>query len=143
MSKNYNLKNIILLIRDKTSVKYHVSQDDYFGTIATIIALIKQKIEKNPADYTPDFKKTLTNIEKDLVWLQENYQIIPRIKKKKIIPKGREKNQCSNNIKTKRETASAKEKFSRLPSRTRKKKKNMSAKNETKPVSAKNKSKEL
>lgn len=143
MSPNYNFNNIILLVQDKESVKYHISQDDYFGTIATIISLIKQDIYKNPTKYSPDFKKILQNLEKDLVWLQENYQIIPKIKKKNKIPKGSEKNQCSNNIKTNKETTNAKEKFSRRPSRNKKKKKNNNAKNEIKPVSAKNKRKEL
>ena len=84
MSKNYNLKNIILLIRDKTSVKYHVSQDDYFGTIATIIALIKQKIEKNPADYTPDFKKRFSLATRKLSNYSQN-------KKEKNNTKGKRK----------------------------------------------------
>lgn len=110
MTKKYNIKNLILLMKDQDSVEFHISQDDYFGTIATVISLIKQRIKNNPAECPPDFKKTLNNLEKDLLWLQDNYQITPKIKKKKRIPKGREKNQCSKNIKTKSATIIAKEK---------------------------------
>lgn len=72
------------MVKDKDSVRFHVSQDDYFGTIATIISLIKQKnINKN-------LEPALNNLEKDLMWLQKNYQITPRIKKKNRTPKGKE-----------------------------------------------------
>jgi len=120
MEKKYEIKNLVLVVKDEDSVKCHISQDDYFGTIATIISLIKQRINKNPAKCTPDFKEALSNLESDLVWLQTNYQITPRIKKKKIIPKGSEKNQCSKNISNNKATITAKEKVSRRPFRIKK-----------------------
>jgi len=120
MNKKYQIKNLVLMVKDEASVKYHISQDDYFGTIATIISLIKQKINKNPAKCPPDFKEVLTNLENDLTWLQTNYQITPKIKKKKIMPKGSEKNQCSKNISKSKETIMAKEKVCRRPSRIKK-----------------------
>jgi hypothetical protein len=106
----YQINNLVLLIKDADSVKFHVSQDDYFGTIATIISLIKQQIKENPASCPPDFKNTLNNLEKDLIYLQKNYQITPRIKKKNKIPKGSEKNQCSKSIKKSKASTIAKEK---------------------------------
>jgi len=109
MSEKYSIKPLVWLVKDEASTRFHVEQDDYFGTIATIISLIRQKIEKNPAAYAPDFKAALLNLEHDLTWLQTNYQIYPRkkssakkvvknqitpkIKKKKRMPKGRENNQ--------------------------------------------------
>jgi len=120
MEKKYQIKNLVLMVKDENSVKYHISQDDYFGTIATIISLIKQRINKNPAKCPLDFKETLGSLESDLVWLQNNYQITPRIKKKKIIPKGREKNQCSKNINMSKATTTAKEKGCRRPVRIKK-----------------------
>lgn len=87
MSKKYKIKNLVWMIKDKDSVRFHVSQDDYFGTIATIISLIKQK-NKNK-----DFESALNNLEKDLTWLQKNYQITPKIKKKNKTPKGKETSQ--------------------------------------------------
>ncbi len=111
MPERYLIKPLVWLVKDEASVRFHVEQDDYFGTIATIISLIRQRIQENPAAYTPDFKDALLNLENDLAWLQANYQIYPRvkpstkikatrknqitprIKKKKRIPKGKENNQ--------------------------------------------------
>ena len=93
MIKKYQIKNLVWLVKDEKSTKFHVAADDYFGTIATVLSLMKQKIEKKPTKYSADFKDTLEKLEKDLIWLQKNYQIKPRIKKKNRIPNGREKNQ--------------------------------------------------
>jgi hypothetical protein len=93
MPKKYQIKNPIWLVKDAKSTKFHIAADDYFGTIATIISLMKQKITKNPMECPPDFKNHLKSLEKDLIWLQKNYQIKPRIKKKNTIPKGKENSQ--------------------------------------------------
>ncbi len=61
-------------MKDEDSVRFHVQNDDYFGTIATVISLIRQKIAKEcPRDAL--LKKSLNNLEKDLMFLQKNYQI--------------------------------------------------------------------
>jgi hypothetical protein len=93
MAEKYKIKPLLCLVKDEASTKFHISQDDYFGTIATILSLLRQAAEKNPETITPDFYKALASLEKDLVWLQKNYQIKPKIKKKKRIPKGKEKSQ--------------------------------------------------
>lgn len=93
MKKKYKIQPLVWLVKDEASVRFHVAQDDYFGTIATILGLIRQQTEKNPDALGPDFYDTLNNLENDLVWLQNNYQITPRTKKKNRMPKGREKNQ--------------------------------------------------
>ncbi|MFA6416676.1 MAG: hypothetical protein WCW61_00625 [Patescibacteria group bacterium] len=90
MSAKYLIKPGVWLLKDEASTKFHLSQDDYFGTIATILSLWRQNIEKNPDLINPDFYQTLNEVEKDLIWLQKNYQIKPRIKKKNKIPKGKE-----------------------------------------------------
>ena len=90
MNRDYSIKKSICLVRDEKSTRYHVSQDDYFGTIATILSLLEQRLKKNSGSCPPDFLNTLNRLEKDLIWLQANYQIKPRTKKKKTIPKGRE-----------------------------------------------------
>jgi len=90
MSKQYQIKPLVWLVKDELSTRFHVEQDDYFGTIATILSLIRQQIEKSPIKYSSDFQTTLNNLEKDLVWLQKNYQITPRIKKKNRSPKGKD-----------------------------------------------------
>ena len=101
--RSYQLKPLFSVLKDETSIKYHVEKADYFGTIATIISLISQKLKN---DKTGDVKeaekkekqqllKTLKNLEQDLVFLQNNYQIYikPKIKNRKIIPKGKLKSQ--------------------------------------------------
>ena len=90
MAEKYKIKPLLWLVKDEASTKFHISQDDYFGTIATILSLLRQAAEKNPETINPDFYKAFENLEKDLVWLQKNYQIKPRIKKKNKTPKGKE-----------------------------------------------------
>ncbi len=70
----YQIKPLILLMRDEDSVRFHVKNDDYFGTIATVISLIRQKLkkEKRPNDLAA---QALNNLEKDLIFLQKNYRI--------------------------------------------------------------------
>jgi len=70
----YQIKPLILLMRDEDSVRFHVKNDDYFGTIATVISLIRQKLkkEKRPNDLAA---QALSNLEKDLMFLQKNYRI--------------------------------------------------------------------
>lgn len=78
--KNYKIDPSIFLVKDEASVKYHLENDDYFGTIATIISLIKQSLrdKKNGKVSDEDIVETLNNLEGDLVFLQENYEIRPK-----------------------------------------------------------------
>jgi hypothetical protein len=55
------------------SLKFHIKSDDYFGTLATIISLIKQDFEVNL--YFDKYIEVLDNVEKDLIFLQKNYFI--------------------------------------------------------------------
>jgi len=101
MIKKYQITPILWLVRDEAGVKFHVKSDDYFGTIATVLSLLKQQIKKD--GHSPAaVQKTLNNLERDLLFLQKNYQIHsrpllnsghhqinPKIKNRKIKPKGR------------------------------------------------------
>ena len=90
-AKKYQLKSLVWLVRDEASVKWHVASDDYFGTLATILSLLKQQLKKS--DQTAALKTTFANVERDLLYLQANYQIKPKTKKRKSIPKGKLKSQ--------------------------------------------------
>ncbi|HPT08476.1 MAG TPA: hypothetical protein PLE28_02155 [bacterium] len=72
MAKDYKIKTHTLKVKDKQSVNWHIKQNDYFGTLATIINLINQ-------DYILDNKKELQKIlkslNKDLIYLQKNFII--------------------------------------------------------------------
>lgn len=91
--KKYQITSLVWQVKDETSVKFHVQSDDYFGTIATILSLIKQQTKKDGGLQTAAVKKTLKNLENDLLLLQKNYQIKPRAKNKNKTPKGKLINQ--------------------------------------------------
>ena len=65
-------KNGISFVKDKKTVNFHVKQNDYFGTLATIISLINQDYI---LDNKKDLKKILTSLNKDLIYLQKNFSI--------------------------------------------------------------------
>lgn len=95
MPKKYQLTPILHLLKDEASVKFHIKSDDYFGTIATVLDLIKQQIKKDGCADAAVLNKTLDNLENDLIFLQKNYeinlrpQISPRAKNRKSKPKGK------------------------------------------------------
>lgn len=91
--KKYKIKPLVWLVRDEKSAKFHVKNDDYFGTIATILSLIKQQIKKDAYPNAATLNKILGNLEKELMFLQKNYQIKPKIKNKKKTPNGKLSNQ--------------------------------------------------
>lgn len=77
MKANYDLnKNKkIYLVRDKETVDFHVEKDDYFGTLSTVIELINQDhILENKIE----LKKILKNVKEDLLYLQQNFDIIKK-----------------------------------------------------------------
>ena len=91
--KKYKIKALTWMVRDEDSVKFHVKSDDYFGTVATVLGLIRQEIEKGRPANRKALNETWKNLTDDLLFLQKNYQINPKIKNKKINPKGKLKSQ--------------------------------------------------
>lgn len=56
---------------DRSGIKFHITSDDYFGTLATILDLMKQekiKIDKKHS-------KLLEKLKDDLLFLQKHYKI--------------------------------------------------------------------
>lgn len=78
--KKYKINSKLSYVKDEASVAFHVESGDYFGTIATIVSLISQDIEDNNCYEPKDVLKALKNLEKDLIYLQENYDINPKRK---------------------------------------------------------------
>ncbi|MFA5024562.1 MAG: hypothetical protein WC523_06445 [Patescibacteria group bacterium] len=93
MPKKYKITPLIWCVKDEASTKFHVKNNDYFGTIATVLSLIKQQIKKDGVKNAAALEKTLKNLETDLLFLQKNYQINPKIKNKNMTPKGKLKSQ--------------------------------------------------
>lgn len=58
----------------KEALKFHIQSNDYFGTIAAIVSLIRQNLENNENICIYSMK----NIEKDLLYLQKNYKIVKK-----------------------------------------------------------------
>lgn len=57
----------------KKSVKFHIKSGDYFGTLATVLSLIKQTPK-----YINKHIKSLDRLEKDLIFLQKEYKIFKK-----------------------------------------------------------------
>ncbi len=78
---NYKISKNFILLNDKESVKFHIKKEDYFGTIATILSLIEQDLEKNEYKQELDrVKKSLNELKKDFIFLQKNYNIEEKVK---------------------------------------------------------------
>ncbi len=75
MNKKYSINKNYLTIKDKKSVNWHVEQNDYFGTIATIINLLNQDCI---LDDKVKLKKIFKSLDKDLRYLQKNFVIKKR-----------------------------------------------------------------
>lgn len=64
-------KLLAITMKNK-SLAFHIKSDDYFGTLATIISLIRQNGCFD--NQIRIFKK----LEKDLIFLQNNYKIVKK-----------------------------------------------------------------
>lgn len=53
-----------------TNLEFHIKNNDYFGTLATILSLIAQKNKLEQEE-----QKSLDKIINDLMYLQNNYII--------------------------------------------------------------------
>jgi len=89
MPKKYQIKPLAYFVKDEASVKFHVENNDYFGTIAAVLSLVKEQIKKDDCPNAVILNKILKDLETDLMILQKNYQINPKNKKKNKIPKGK------------------------------------------------------
>ena len=57
----------------KESIKFHIKNDDYFGTLATVLSLIRQTLVNSN-----EHINTLGNLVKDSMFLQKEYKIIKK-----------------------------------------------------------------
>ena len=60
----------------KRQLEKHIEQDDYFGTLATVLNMARQTLEKDRRGPKKDWHiKLLQSLEEDLAFLQKNYKI--------------------------------------------------------------------
>lgn len=98
MKNNYQInQSRTKQLRDAASVRFHVDNDDYFGTAATVLRLLQkyldEAIKKTPLEERALIQKTFKNMQKDLMILQNNYQIKASQKKGNSKPKDELKSQ--------------------------------------------------
>lgn len=97
-TKNYQLQTQSLkILRDAASVRFHVDNNDYFATVATILKLLEKYLEETIASTSQAEKKlikeTFTSLEADLMILQNDYQIKTNQNRGKTAVKGKLKSQ--------------------------------------------------
>ena len=59
---------------DKKSVDFHVQQDDYFGSLATVLDLLRQDIERQ--GYKRSHALLLEGLRDELLYLQTHCKIV-------------------------------------------------------------------
>jgi len=65
----------------KKQLERHIEQDDYFGTLATVLNMARQTLEKDMRGPKKSWHiKLLQSLENDLMFLQENYKIVEKSK---------------------------------------------------------------
>jgi hypothetical protein len=64
---------------NKKSLKFHIESNDYFGTLATVLDLMRQELEIKE-DCNNKTYKIIQDKVKELIDLQENYKIIKKTK---------------------------------------------------------------
>jgi hypothetical protein len=71
---------------NRKRIEKHIEQNDYFGTLATVLDLACQTLERDKKGLKPNWQiKLLKSLKDDLVFLQENYKIVKKIESNKII----------------------------------------------------------
>jgi hypothetical protein len=61
---------------DRKNLLFHIKSDDYFGTLATLIDLVNQEIERR--GFRKSDAELIDRLKDDLVFLQKNYVIKKR-----------------------------------------------------------------
>jgi len=60
----------------KKQLEKHIEQDNYFSTLATVLNMARQTLEKDMRGPKKNWHiKLLQSLEEDLMYLQENYKI--------------------------------------------------------------------
>jgi hypothetical protein len=74
------------LLRDEpshTELLFHVSEDDYFSTLATVLRFYEESV--NSKDISPEMRtlqiKTIKDVIENLLYLSKNYTIVSKDKK--------------------------------------------------------------
>jgi hypothetical protein len=62
--------------RNHKSLCWHIKANDYFGTLATVLDLLRQKVERE--GYSRQDGKLLVELREELMILQTDFSIVKR-----------------------------------------------------------------
>ena len=63
----------------KKQLEKHIEQDNYFGTLATVLNMARQTLEKDMRGPKKNWHiKPLQSLEEDLMFLQREYKVIKK-----------------------------------------------------------------
>jgi hypothetical protein len=65
-----------MTIKRKQELGFHIKNDDYFGTLATLLDLLRQEFKRK--DSKINAERILKNLTDDLMYLQRNYKILEK-----------------------------------------------------------------
>lgn len=60
----------------RRALHWHIEEDDYFGTLATILELLRQRIEHK--GYGRKDSRLIEDLREELVYLQGDFEIVRR-----------------------------------------------------------------
>lgn len=63
----------------KKQLEKHITDNNYFGTLATVLNMARQTLEKDRRGPKKNWHiKLLQSLEEDLAFLQQNYKIVKK-----------------------------------------------------------------
>ena len=65
----------------ESSIQFHIENNDYFGTLATVIDLVSQDLQKNGQNRNAEI---LQRLRDNLVYLQHSHRIAKLRDKRKL-----------------------------------------------------------
>jgi len=65
----------------EASIQFHIEKNDYFGTLATVIDLVSQDLQKNGQNRNAEI---LQRLRDNLVYLQRSHRIAKLRDKRKL-----------------------------------------------------------
>lgn len=65
----------------EASIQFHIEKNDYFGTLATVIDLVSQDLQKNGQNRNAEI---LQRLRDNLVYLQRSHRITKLRDKRKV-----------------------------------------------------------
>lgn len=83
--ESYKINSVYWMVCDKINqddidrLDFHAENNDYFSTLATLLGFVEEAmVDKNSDKSVDNELKLLQQIKKDLLYLNDNYQIVKK-----------------------------------------------------------------